>query len=182
MDILRIYPSSSRILLVGPYPPPLGGVSVHVKRLKKLLNFYRNKTDCFYTSRKHKSKIISSIELLKIISFNDYDIIHVHGYFRAYIFVIYLCRPFKKHAIYYTAHNSRLFENKNRISKYLIRYFIKKLNYLIVVSKHVLENYEQNKVKLPGKILVRNAFLPPPIEDYNRIFGSYSKDTKKIPV
>jgi glycosyltransferase involved in cell wall biosynthesis len=180
MDILRIYPSSSKILLVGPYPPPLGGVSVHVKRLKKLLDYYRNKTDCFYTSKKSKSIIINSIKLLKLIYFRDYDIIHIHGYFRAYIFVIYLCRYFKNYAIYYTAHNSRIFENRNKISKLFIKCFIKRLDYLIVVSKHIIENFEQNKVKLPGKILVRNAFLPPPLADYNRIIETYSKDTKKF--
>lgn len=36
VNILKIYPKNSKILLVGPYPPPLGGVSVHIKRLKKL--------------------------------------------------------------------------------------------------------------------------------------------------
>jgi len=180
MDILGIYPSSSSILLVGPYPPPLGGVSVHVKRLKKLLDYYRNKADCFYTSEKSKSIIINSINLIKLIYFNDYDIIHIHGYFRAYIFVIYLCRFFKKYAIYYTAHNSRIFENKNKISNFFLKSFIKRVDYLIVVSKHILENFEQNKVKLPDKILVRNAFLPPPVEEYNRIIETYSKDTKKF--
>lgn len=180
MDILGIYPSSSKILLVGPYPPPLGGVSVHIKRLKKLLDFYRNKTECFYKSNKFKSRIIDSIKLFKLLYLNDFDIIHIHGYFRAYILVIFLCRIFKNYAIYYTAHNSRLFENKNIISKFFIKCFIKRLDYLVVVYRRILENYEQNKVKLPDKILVRNAFLPPPIEDYDRIFESYSKDTKKF--
>jgi glycosyltransferase involved in cell wall biosynthesis len=73
-----------------------------------------------------------------------------------------------------------MFENKNAISKYFIKGFVKRLNYLIVVSKHVLEHFEENKVKLPDKILVKNAFLPPPLEDYNRIIDTYSKETKKF--
>ncbi len=28
---------NKKILLIGPYPPPFGGVSIHIKRLKPLL-------------------------------------------------------------------------------------------------------------------------------------------------
>ena len=164
--------------MVGPYPPPLGGVSVHVKRLKKLLDKRGYKTDVFFTSKKCKSKIKNSLKLFFLFYRNNYDIIHLQGYFRAYIITIFIGKYFKKYKIYFTGHNPRIFENKNKITSCLIRKFIEKLDYLIAVADPVLENIKNNKVKLPNNFLVQNAFLPPPLEEEEKIIQNYSPETK----
>jgi glycosyltransferase involved in cell wall biosynthesis len=178
MNILKIYSKKNKLLLIGPYPPPLGGVSVHLKRLKELLEKNNYKTDVFYTSRKNPSKIINSINLLKIILHNNYDIIHIHGYYKAFIILIFICKYQKKYKIFYTDHNPRLFSNKNKIHLCLIRVFIKKLDYLIVVANHILKNYRLNRVNLPKNVLIQNAFLPPIVENEYKIIKAYPPKIK----
>lgn len=41
MDYSDIYPKEKSILLVGSYPPPIGGVSVHIYRLFHMHNLTR---------------------------------------------------------------------------------------------------------------------------------------------
>ena len=180
MNTLGIYPKGSKILLVGPYPPPLGGVSVYVKRLKKLLDKRGHQTDVFFTSKKYKSKMKNSIKLFLLFYRNNYDIINIHGYFRAYILMIFLGKYIKKYDIFYTGHNPRIFDNKNKFTRYFIKKFIEKLDYLILVADHVLENLKENNVKLPSKLIVQHAFLPPPFEEEDRIIRSYSLETNNF--
>jgi glycosyltransferase involved in cell wall biosynthesis len=180
MNIIKIYPKKSKVLLVGPVPPPLGGVSVHVKRLYEILKKEGYEVDIFFISRKHKSVFLSSIKLIKLIYLNNYDIIHIHGYYRAFILVIFFGRYIKKYCLLFTAHNPRLFENKTKLNQIIIKYFIKNLDCLIAVASHILENYKKNKVKLPGRYLVQNAFLPPPLEEEDKIFHNYDHATKKF--
>ena len=180
MSILNIYQKNSSVLLVGPIPPPLGGVSVHLKRLKNMLNKKGYKTAVFYTSRQNKSIFFNSIRLFHLLRANNYDVVHIHGYFRAYILIILLTKTLKKYRIFYTAHNPRLFDKKYKINRVILRRFIEKLDCLVVVANHILENFEENKVKISCRLMVQNAFLPPPLEEEKGILQSYLPETHKF--
>ena len=184
MNILEIYSKNSKILLVGPYPPPLGGISVHIKRLGRILTKNGYKVDLFDTNIRFKSKIkrlpkiINLLKLIKAITFTQYDIVHIQYLYKGYILLFFLLKKFNRFKLYYTDHNPRLFENLDKLSLYIKKRFIRNLDYLIVVADHILENYNENNVKLPNHFCVQNAFLPPPIEKDGRIYQSYSHETK----
>lgn len=179
-ELLRIYPKNSSILLVGPYPPPLGGVSVHIERLVRILTKNGYEVDVFNTSEKCKLKSITFIELLQVLLCTNHDIIHIHTPHIKKILLFLLIRYLKQSKIYYTDHNPRLFEKNNSLIKCIGKKFIMSLDYLVVVGDHILETYNENKVKLPKNILVRNAFLPPPLEDEDRIIQTYSDETNEF--
>jgi glycosyltransferase involved in cell wall biosynthesis len=178
MNCLEIYPKNAKILLIGPIPPPFGGVSVHIKRLISLAKKNGHDTHSFYTSKKYRSKILNSMKLTWLIFKKNYDIIHVQGYFRAYMLVIFVIRFIRGYKIYFTDHNPRLFENKRKGTVFLIKKFIEKLDYLIVVSNHVLDGYRKNNVMLPRNLLIQNAFLPPNLVKEEVIFQRYSQKAK----
>ena len=180
MDLLEIYPKDSRILFIGPYPPPLGGVSVHTKRLIMLLRRNGYDVDLFDTSRNCNSSSINLLKLVQIIFLKRYDIIHIQYYFRKYILIIFLLRNFMKFSIYYTQHNPRLFTDLNKLAHNFRKKFIEKLDYLVVVAEHIRESYEKKNIKLPKNIIVRNAFLPPPLEEESEIMQTYSPKTQEF--
>ena len=62
--------------------------------------------------------------------------------------------------------------DKNKFKTYLIKRFIVNLDYLIVVSDLILENYQKSGVKLPENILVENAFLPPSFEETKTLLSA----------
>lgn len=177
MAFFNIYPKNEKILLIGSYPPPIGGVSIHVKRLHRLLIKKGHNIDIFHNSPICKSRLLNSIRLFYKIVFRDYQIVHINGYYKIFILIAHLLKYTKQYRIFYTDHNPRLFEGKNRISKYLIGNFIENLDYLILVGDHILDKYKENNIKLPKNLIVQNAFLPPPLEEKDQIVRTYSSET-----
>ena len=79
--------SSFRVALVGMYPPPIGGVSIHLKRLKHVLDHYGIDSIVFDISgEQHDAKapnVISvrnfKVWLIEQLFYSQEDIIHYHG-------------------------------------------------------------------------------------------------------
>lgn len=46
--------NNKRVALLGPYPPPLGGVSVHIKRVKQKLERQQNSVSLFSTNASYR--------------------------------------------------------------------------------------------------------------------------------
>jgi glycosyltransferase involved in cell wall biosynthesis len=180
MNIIDIYPEKSKILLVGPYPPPYGGVSVYIKRLKSQMVKAGYKTSTFYKSRKYNNILLNALILFRNLIYEDFSIVHIHGYFRAYVLVILFARCFKRYSMYYTIHNSRLLKNKSGLATYFIKKFIEKTDCLILVTKGLIDNLQKNNINLPKKYYVCNAFLPPPEEDEPIIYKTYSSKTMEF--
>jgi len=156
----------NNVLIIGPYPPPLGGVSVHIYRLHKILH---NSVVLDVSDKK-------KVNLLKKLLFENYDAVHLHSYDIRITLLLMLLKHIKGFDIIATSHNSRLFVKKNKIIKFINVRFFNYINTLIVVSKHILDDYRERKIKLPKKIIVESAFLPPPLEEENQILKSYPKE------
>ncbi len=176
MDIHQLYGESKKILIVGTYPPPLGGISVFIYRLKKLLQKNNYEVDIYNTATQSRFLEIKFISFILTIIKGKYQVIHIQNFDLKKIIALVLLRQFKKYKIYYTDHNPFLFNKRGYFSTQIKRTLIPQFNKLIVVNNHILENYKVHKVKLPRDILVSNVFLPPPPEDKERILASYSPE------
>jgi glycosyltransferase involved in cell wall biosynthesis len=149
-----------KILLIGPVPPPTGGISIHIKRLSILLE---NDYSIDFIDEVHTIKTnyfnIRSLNLftyIKKIFCSDLVFIHSGSYILRIFHVIMSKLFFKK--IILTFHSYPLKHNKtvNGIEKFVY----KKASKIIIVNKNVFEN-----IKLPQfKCIVQNAFLPPDMQ------------------
>ena len=169
------------IVLFGPYPPPYGGVSIHVQRLQYLLS-NRRKIDCTIcdtTRFSHRTKTIkkSSPSFLKnwpkIFQFRK-DIIHIHnsGLNLKKIFVLSLLLKIRGNKIIVTYHSLR--DDIKRIHWYEKKMFhlnLKFVSHYIVVNRHIKQKLLNIGIP-PKKISVIPAFLPPIIRQ---------KDIDEIP-
>lgn len=170
--VLSLLIQYKNVLIIGPYPPPLGGVSVHIYRLHKSLPTSKILNLSMVASNK-KSFYLNLF--YQIITHNC-DLIHLHRYNLKLMLFIYLIRKIKNIDFIATSHNARLFENLKPYQKKLYRYLINKLDCLIVVSRHILEKYNKNGISLPDRVIVEPAFLAPPIKEEKKILQTYPKD------
>jgi glycosyltransferase involved in cell wall biosynthesis len=161
-----------KVLIIGIYPPPLGGVSVHVYRLNKLLK----NSQVFDLSQKQDFKGQMYIKLFKLIMSSNFDAIHVHAYDVKLIFTLKVLKLFKKFDIIATSHNPRLFETDCKFKKFFYKLFLKSIDSLVVVGSHILEDYKNRKLQLPNEIIIEPAFLPPPEDKESKILETYPKD------
>lgn len=164
VETLKKYNS---ILIVGPLPPPIGGISVHVNRLQKALN----NSEVFNIYRYNDINVLYN--LTKRILKNNYEVVHVHVYDVKILSLIFLLKIFKKYKIILTGHNSRVFDIVNGLNKTLLKRFIENSDMLIVVGEPVLEHYKKNKIKIPKSVIVESAFLPPDKKEEKKILKKY---------
>lgn len=150
--------ASTVILLCGPYPPPVGGVSTHLARLSELLKDKGFSVLCCDDASKRKPDIynIRSLNLymyLKLIIRSD--ILHIHSSIDTIrLFHLIFAFFFRKRAIV-TIHSWR----KNSFISLLWSFAFRNLTEkVIAVNDKIFE-----KINLPGSMrITQPAFIPPP--------------------
>jgi glycosyltransferase involved in cell wall biosynthesis len=137
-----------KILLIGPMPPPSGGVSVHLRRL---LERSKNREDlefAVYDARKQalfrNGRKMAGI-VPAILFFFSCDIVHLHLSHPSKVFLARVGRRFGK-KVFYTQHNPR--EQHTEETKKMI-----------LLSEVVLFVFDPGTLPPNGRVLT--AYLPP---------------------
>jgi glycosyltransferase involved in cell wall biosynthesis len=158
-----------KIAIFGTYPPPIGGTSIHVKRLVDLLeNFYDvTMYDTYGQSESTKSNV-KSIDnykkfLLSYLLKGDEDIIHSHTHSWNERAILTFIAIIKRRKIIFTYHSFRYeYPKLNSFDKLLIK-FVFKFSSMHIVANHStkieLKNWglEEDKIKvIPTFLLPRN--------------------------
>ena len=152
---------NNKILLIGPLPPPFGGVSIHIKRLSVILN------NIFEVDFIDESSILKeeyfNIRSLNIIKYFKKilrsNLLYVHSgkrflkYFHILVGIIF----FKK--IILTIHSYRV--PRRLILKFSDELFFRLANLIVVVNPDILKS-----LSLPVKrTTVIQPFIPPIMDD-----------------
>lgn len=152
------------IELWGLYPPPVGGVSIHIKRLIYELNritrvylkdFKPKKTYPFDYIIPVKNPVF---EILKL-PFVEKKIIHVEQF--SYVLFLLLLVFGWKHKVGITMHNQRSVLISSWIKRKLCCFFFKKCNFIIMNDGEFKSRFA-SFFNVPENIIhVLPAFLPP---------------------
>lgn len=164
-------PEKKKILFIGPLPPPVGGVSIHIKRLTNLIS---DDYDLDFVDESHIIK--EEYFNLRTFHFRDYfrkvwnsDLLYVHsGKRQLVIFHVLTGRLFGKRLII-TMHGYP-YANRSFLN-FIDSLFYSMADRIILVNSFIL-----NRVRLPEKkCVVKWAFVPPVMEDEPELTG-YLKD------
>lgn len=158
-----------KIALIGPYPPPYGGISIHIKRTKLFLKS-RNISTTIYNESNYtiKSDSIVAINYKKFIfkvPFIKADILHFHSSSKKVRMLLGFYKIFGKNIIL-TLHGERLkdqLDDSNYITRKLLIKSLKNLNKIICVNPKVV-----NELISLGVAANKVSYLPAyikPIED-----------------
>ncbi|MDM5187896.1 glycosyltransferase family 4 protein [Bacillus sp. DX4.1] len=154
-----------RIVMVAPYPPPVGGVSVHVKRMKQYLegNGY---TCAVYNEAKRDDiaeqvyKIERYIEFVWQIPFLKGDILHFHSPDIRVRMLLGFYKIFRKKIIL-TVHGESLYfqlKNAGRIKRFFLINSLRRIDKVICVNERntqellTLGFQKQNVMTLPAYV------------------------------
>lgn len=170
-------PRIKRLLIIGPYPPPYGGVSTHIKRLIELLS--KDLEIKIIDESKQKKVKIFNLRSFKLIPYLALviksDIIHIHsGHFVLRLIHFTVSKLFGKKVII-TVH-SYTEKNKGKLERYTDRLIFKRSNKVVFVNEKIFK-----KFALPNSY-IKEAFLPPFLNSADDLPESISKwltDKKK---
>ncbi len=151
----------NKILLVGPLPPPIGGVSIHLKRLSFLLE---NEFEIDYIDESHRIKekyfnvrSLRFFQYFKKIAWSDLIYIHSGGKILKFFHIVIGKIFFKK--IIITIHSYPFTSTPG--FKFLDKFFFNLSNLIIVVNQDILDQLELSS----KKCIVQPAFIPPDMEE-----------------
>lgn len=160
---------------IGTLPPPLGGVSVYLYRLKKL-----HREDDFIDPR-----FISRYSLINLMLTSTKEIVieGIEGIKWRYLLFLRLIKCFKNNKYSVVLHGRGWLNDIN-----LAGFFKKKVmlfslcgcSSIRVVSTHMKDELVEVLSSYEGKIIIKDAFLPPPLEDEPKILDTYSDEMRKF--
>jgi len=161
------YKSTKKIAIIGPYPPPYGGISTHINRVIEHLDnndidyvFYNESSNKFHRSDKKFNGIARYFKTLLFL-FSRYSLIHHHSpdkYVR-----LLLCGIGRfKNNIYLHIHGESLKDDIEQ--KGILSLLIKRLlrNVHILADNDEIYNYLRRYS--PRTINIIDAFIPPSLE------------------
>lgn len=157
--------NKKEIQLWGLYPPPIGGVSIHIMRLIHSLNGYERIELLDFKPKKEynvdyvtpvKSKIF---ELIKL-AIGRKKIIHVH--MTSPLFFLSLMLFGFRHSIGITMHNQRAIKDNNIIKKNIYKLFFNHCSFIIMNDAKYSERFAKCfKLRDKSKIHIVPAFILP---------------------
>lgn len=162
--------------LIGPYPPPLGGVSVYVYRFSKLLKSQGHRVIIIDLPKNGRLQKI--LILLRLALSLESAVFYLNG-LHYYVMFMLTLRPFPGYVVFHD-HSGRAIEDIHGIKRIILKLFLRRVDECILVGEHLNLYYQQNGYNLPKKTRIQNAFLPPPLEDEAEILSTYDETTQQF--
>lgn len=180
-DLKHSYSDSieqKKIALLGPCPPPLGGVAVHVKRVMRKYRDQGNEVFHFDTTVEYRFHFLPFylFRLLLFLLWSRPDIVDFHTlYVSNSILELWLLAQLKKVINYnlrVIEHDCRHLYDRSQSFKKMANKIIKTVDKVICIGDITYNSYCDNKVVLPAYSL-EAAFLPPDYSEEKSILATY---------
>lgn len=165
---------NKKLGIFGPYPPPLGGISVHISRLEAFLRNEKINYEIYNHGFIEQENVIATKKkmgwYLKMLFMKKFNVFHFHQFFLFHFVYYFIFSLFRGEKIIVTIHSERIL-SYSRIKMKVIFFFIRntKRLYLISVSKNL-----SNLLKEEG---INARFLPAyvPPNQVNKVVLNHSK-------
>lgn len=170
---------SQNIAVLGVYPPPLGGVSIHIQRVTDFLVQHANKIHMFNVER--RLRLFFPLYILRLVFWllarRKIDQIHYHGTYAQYSNLELACIAMLKKIIRATIvvidHDCRHMYRRSALSRRLYAWALRYGScHVVCIGQATLQSYQDNEISLDS-YSVESAFLPPFELAHARIVESY---------
>lgn len=157
-----------KITHIGPFPPPLGGISVYLYRVRR-----KNPEYIFINENK-----LSKLKLFSLFFTTRRHFIYHSPSLKRRLFFYFLCLITKnKFSIF--SHGEGLHDSYEK-GRLIVKFLIKKMLHCaesIYVVNTKIKDFIINEIKInSGKIKVQPPFLCPPLEEEEGIWKTYNKE------
>jgi len=165
-----------RVAVLGNYPPPLGGVSVHIARAMHKFVQQHNTVFHFDTSKRN-SKLWYVCKLLIFLFTKRCDIVYYHTVdLNRRLFELSLLLHMKKRMGYQLVlveHNCRYLYAKSMAYKKAFNKCLQSIDALVLIGYSTWYSYLENNIIVPRCTTVESAFLPPDMATESAIIATY---------
>lgn len=170
--------------MLGPTPPPYGGVSVHVQRVIALLasqgNIVKHINSCTQYRYLYCCAIFYFIMLFSIIIIFRPQEVHLHTLYvsnglRDLRIIMFLQKLFK-YQVVLIEHDCRYLYQRSSAWKYACNKILSRVTKLVWIGNLTAQSYYDNHMALPAVCAMEAAFIAPDRAQYDVIMRSYPAD------
>ena len=168
-----------KILIIGPYPPPYGGVEVHIKRVKVKLEYQDNQVRVFDTSPITTS-LKTFIHLTRLLITTRPDIVYIHEptLSRMRLFLSCMYKYIFRYTLISIDHNcTELYEQKG-LHKKLFCLLMRMVDHHIVIGNTTCACYRDNNVPRNNSFSIESPFLSPPLREEQAILSRHQESVR----
>ncbi|HEV2705901.1 MAG TPA: glycosyltransferase family 4 protein [Pyrinomonadaceae bacterium] len=162
-----------KVLLIGSYPPPLGGVSVFIKRYRRRLEGEGHRVDVLDPAR------VSNVRLaMRLLAARRYDLISLN-YPSLPVMTLLLAVGLASRTEVFE-HNWRLLESWGAWARRVYALFLRRARALVLIAPHLADYYRAHGLELPAHTRTSDAFIPPPEDEEAAIVASYPAEVREF--
>jgi len=165
-----------KVFLIGRYPPPLGGVTVFIRRYSEFLRASGFDVEIF--DFKKMSKIKRYLNYAKLIFWPFQATYHLSE-FPGTILRLILFRFFQSEIIVFH-HSKAWIEKLGEETPGLFKRFLNKVDECVFAGPHLKEFYCKYNFGLPIKTKIESAFYPPNLADESAILIGYEHEVLRF--
>lgn len=174
----------NKIAIVGPYPKPYGGISIHVQRVLTQLDLHDCSYD-FYNESKKSLKVKNSVQFNNLLSrslgllkiaITKYKLIHYHSP-NILGRLFFCCYGLAGKKVYIHVHGASLHDIVAKPLKLALAKFFAKYVYIIADNEDI---YKLAVSLNPKKVLLIDSFLPPLVYSEHSEIDLYNKYSENV--
>lgn len=171
------------VVILGNYPPPLGGVSVHIKRVMHKLKNQHNQVHHFDTLNR-KALPIYVIKLVWFLMRFKPDIVYYHTVdLNSRLIEFQLLAWIKKmrgFEFIVVEHNCRHLYERSPQYKEKFNILMHYVDKLVLIGNATEKSYKDNQIIVPHRTTIEAAFLPPNIQEESALMDAYPKQLQSF--
>lgn len=164
-----------KVLLIGSYPPPLGGVSVFLKRYRIKLEAEGHLVELLDPTRLSNIRLIAEITRAKA---GGFGLVSLHYPSFPLMKLLHTLGMLKETEVW--DHNWRLAETWDAGQRQRYESWLRNSRALILVTPNLADYYREHEIALPIATRVESPFLPPPEAEESAILDSYTDETREF--
>ena len=163
-----------KVLLIGSYPPPLGGVSVFVKRYGRLLEAEGHTVETLDPEKLSRRQLYSALWARA----RRFDLISLHFPSLHIMLALFALGLAARTEV--GEHNWRVLERWPAWQRRFYSLFIRRCREVRFVAPHLVDYYRAHGVSVPPRMRVEHPFIPPPAEEEASILAAYPPDVHQF--
>jgi len=169
--------TGKRIIILGPCPPPIGGVSIHVRRVGQKLRGQKNKVVFFDPLGAHRGRFwFYKLKLaLTLFSFRPHQV-HYHTLYASNclpeLYLINFLKKLLRFDLLFVEHISRYLCTRDVSFKKKLGQLLSK-NRIVFIGEVTRQSYFEHNIQIPEQFSVESAFLPPDESREEEILSTY---------
>lgn len=168
----KLYSHYDLVVLKGPGLPPIGGVSIYLKRSKAVMDRLGQKYSHWETNLNSFVYYRKFLQLL-LSNLQDKIIVHLHSVRNKHIILLLFLSYIRSIDIAFTHHNVWAISKKFKLKRMLLKLLNRRAVSIFYVNIDTPDFYIKMGVDLHPNATLCSPFVPPPSEDRELIEQSY---------